>query len=135
MHRYQDTEKKSKSNTLYFRIDDHLVYTNIGMFRDDPKRTLDVTDNEATILLNFLQFLQRKRNDLIFNVPRGKMDRLEESRIKFFLALNGQNKFKIADPLRAKGWRVFPYFVIDPFDRSSFPSVDAGLVLGNPMLT
>ena len=71
---------------------------------------------------------------MIFNVPRGKIDQMEESRVKFFLALNGRNREKVADPLRAKGWRAFPFFVIDPYDRSSFPSVDAGLVLGSPLL-
>ena len=134
MHRYQDTEKKNKKNTLYFKLADQQVYTNIGMLRPDPNQTLIVADNEATILFNFFMFLQKKRNDLIFNVPRGKMDLLEESRVKFFLALNGQNREKIADPLRAKGWRAFPFFVIDPYDRSSFPSIDAGLALGGPML-
>lgn len=63
------------------------------------------------------------------------MDFLEENRVKFFLALNGQNREKIAVPLRAKGWKAFPFFVIDPYDRSSFPSLDAGLILGSPLLT
>jgi len=89
-------------------------------------------DNEATIFLNFLVFLQSKRSEMIFNVPRGKMDLLEESRVKFFLAMNGQNKEKIAEPLRARGWRAFPFFVIDPYDRSSFPTIDTGLLEGEP---
>ena len=56
MHRYQDTEKKNKNNTLYFRLADSLVYTNIGMLRPNSK-TLQVMDDEATILFNFLAFL------------------------------------------------------------------------------
>ena len=57
MHRYQDTEKKNKNNTLYFRLADSLVYTNIGMLRPNSNKTLQVMDNEATILFQFLAFL------------------------------------------------------------------------------
>ena len=57
MHRYQDTEKKNKNNTLYFRLADSLVYTNIGMLRPNSNQTLQVMDNEATILFQFLAFL------------------------------------------------------------------------------
>ena len=67
-------------------------------------------------------------------MPRGKIDILEEYRVKFFLALSGTNKEKIAEPLRKKGWKAFPFFVIDPYDRSSFPSVESGLVDGDPRL-
>ena len=103
------------------------------MLRPDPSKMIR-NESEATILSNFLQYLYQKPVESIFNVPRGKIDMLEEYRVKFFLALSGTNKEKIAEPLRKKGWRVFPFFVIDPYDRSSFPSVESGLVEGDPRL-
>ena len=133
MHRYQNTEKKSAYNTIYFTHYDQQVYTNIGMMKPDSNKMIK-NESEATILFNFLQFLQHKRVDEIFNVPRGKIDILEEHRVKFFLALSGANKDKIAEPLRKKGWKEFPFFVIDPYDRSSFPTVESGLVDGDQRL-
>lgn len=100
------------------------------MLRPDLNKVIK-NDSEAAILISFLKFLKNKRPELIFNVPRGKIDFLEEHRIKFFLALNGTNKEKIADPLRKIGWKAFPFFVIDPYDRSIFPSVETGLVDGD----
>ena len=104
------------------------------MLKPDPN-WLVKNDNEATILMKFLQFLKDKRLDSIFNVPRGKMDLLEVYRVKYFLALSGANKEKIGEPLRKRGWKAFPFFVVDPYDRSSFPSVDTGLVENDPRLT
>jgi len=60
MHSYQNTEKKSAYNTIYFTHYDQHVYTNIGMMRPDPNKMIK-NETEATILFNFLQFLQHKR--------------------------------------------------------------------------
>ncbi len=62
MHRYQNTEKKSAYNTIYFTHIDQQVYTNIGMMKPEPAKTVK-NESEATILFNFLQFLQQKRVD------------------------------------------------------------------------
>lgn len=91
MHKYQNTEKKSVRNTIYFTHFDSQVYTNIGMLRPDSYGYMKA-DNEAAILMRFFYFLQTKKNDLIFNVPRGKMDFLEEYKLKYFLAVNGTKK-------------------------------------------
>ena len=62
MHRYQNTEKKSAYNTIYFTHNDQQVYTNIGMMRPDPIKMIK-DESESTILFNFLQFLEQKRVD------------------------------------------------------------------------
>ena len=45
--------------------------------------------------------------------------------------MNGQNKELVAEPLKIRGWKALPFFVIDPYDRSSFSSVETGLTEGS----
>ena len=73
----------------------------------------------------------KKSPDLVFNVPRGKVDVVEKYKLKYFLAVNGPNKELVAEPLRLKGWKALPFFVIDPYDRSSFSSIETGLTEGS----
>lgn len=91
MHRLQDTQVKSEQYKIYFTHKEGQVYTDIGMSL--PGNSLDVGDeSEATILYNFFVFLISKSPDLVFNVPRGKIDVIEKYKLKYFLAMNGPNK-------------------------------------------
>jgi hypothetical protein len=88
-------------------------------------------ESDATILYNFFVFLIKKSPDLVFNVPRGKIDIIEKYKLKYFLYMNGQNKEIVEKPLRLRGWKALPFFVIDPYDRSSFSSIETGLTEGS----
>lgn len=71
--------------------------------------------------------MESKPDDVVFNVPRGKLDKLDKNKLKYFLDMKGDNKSLLLDPLESKGWRAFPFFVIDPYDRSTFPSLESNL--------
>ena len=66
--------------------------------------------------MHFLRYLHAKPVDHVFNVPKGKIDRLEKQKLKQFLSSTGENKFHLRK-LEQLGYSNYPYFVIDPFDR------------------
>lgn len=81
--------------------------------------------SDAELFFRFLLFLRDKPDDFVFNVPRGKIDKIDRNKVKFFLDLKGQNKVTVWDPLEQRGWRALPFFVIDPFDRATFPTIES----------
>jgi hypothetical protein len=97
----------------------------------EPKPRLDSNLSEAEIFIKFMQCLRNKPADLIFNVPRGKLDRLDKNYLKYFLCVNGANRQKLLEPLERSGWQALPFFVIDPFSRSEFPSLSNNLTEGS----
>lgn len=52
---------------------------------------LDRVVSEGELFYEFLKFLMTKPHDLIFNVPRGRMDTIDKHKLKFFLDIKGQN--------------------------------------------
>jgi len=83
--------------------------------------------SESQIFYEFMKFLDKKPDDVVFNVPRGKLDKIEKNKLKYFLDTRGDNRVQFHDPLEQRGWRAFPFFVIDPYDRSTFPSLETNL--------
>ena len=78
-----------------------------------------------------MKFLRDKPDELIFNTPRGKLDKLDTKSLKYFLCVNGPNKQRIIEPLERNGWSALPFFVIDPYNRVEFPSVNSNLIEGS----
>lgn len=50
---------------------------------------LDKVQSEGHLFFEFLKFLKLKPYDLIFNVPRGRMDTIDKHKLKFFLDIRG----------------------------------------------
>ena len=46
---------------------------------------------EAEIYIGFVKFLYSKTDDLIFNVPKGRIEKIELSRLIKFLSTKGEN--------------------------------------------
>lgn len=122
----QDTESKKLNIATGYSKTGLLLYTNCAM-REPKDVHLAQVKSEAQIFHEFLRFLDTKPDDVVFNVPRGKLDKLEKNKLKYFLDTKGDNKALFHDPLEQRGWRAFPFFVIDPYDRSTFPSLETNL--------
>jgi hypothetical protein len=71
-------------------------------------------------------------NEIVFNVPRGKMEILPVHKLRLFLTVQSNKTF--FENLEQLGFKQYPYFVIDPFDRSNFPSIETGFINGSKSL-
>lgn len=120
-----DSDKKQIAH-LGYTIGGAKIYINVAM-REPQYMNQFKTESEAEILLGFFKFLKNKPADLVFNVPRGKVDRIDKSKLKFFLDLKGINRQKVWEPLEERGWQALPFFIIDPYDRSNYPSLSTDL--------
>mgnify|MGYP006950309703 CR=1 FL=1 len=60
--------------------------------KDPSEIELTGSKSEAEIFYEFLRYLENKPDDDVFNVPRGKLDRVERSKVKYFLGVKGDNK-------------------------------------------
>ncbi len=96
-----------------------------------PQVSINSNLSEAEIFIRFMKCLRDKPDDLIFNVPRGKLAKLDKNNLKYFLCVNGANRHKVLDPLERSGWKALPFFVIDPYSRSEFPSLSNNLTEGS----
>lgn len=75
-----------------------------------------------------MKFLLSKPDELVFNVPHGRIEPINPIQLKMFLNAKGENQ-KHFQKLSAheSGWKDQPFFIVDPFDRSQLPGVNAGL--------
>ena len=84
--------------------------------------------SEVQIFVSFLKFLSEMPDGAMqFNVPRGAVERIPPEKIKFFLDTKRTRHSHYFEALDKKGWNLLPFFVVDPFDRQSFPSIEAEL--------
>ena len=70
--------------------------------------------------------------ETVFNVPRGCIERIPKEKFMFFLDVKS-NTEALKD-IRANGLTKYPYFVVDPFDRSNLPSIESDITEGSENL-
>ena len=76
---HETQHNKKAHTTVGLRDLDEIDESSTGLYNQGE---------EAQIYLEFLKFLRDKPDELIFNVPHGKIDRLEKWKLKQFLDFN-----------------------------------------------
>lgn len=127
--RYQECAPTAEKYFLKLPMTESGIqqYTNIALKKEgDKRKTTSV--GEAQILLAFFKFLGEMPDGAKqFNVPRGAVEKIPPEKIKFFLDTKRTRHSLYFEALDKKGWNMLPFFVVDPFDRQSFPSIEADL--------
>jgi hypothetical protein len=91
---------------------------------------------EAEIYIAFLRFLRDKRPDRVFNTGLCEVGTLKPFRLKQILTKKmgpDDHLHKLLEGNESE-WKNHPFTIIDPFERNSLPSCNAGLCAGKPNL-